>query len=164
MSGDDLIARARAALARVHDPELPDLGIADLGILRGVSAAGEGVEVAITPTYSGCPAMVEITENIHATLAAAGIASVRVRRVLDPPWTTDWLSEEGRRKLAAAGIAPPSPGASPSPGAPPSPRAPACPRCASPATELISPFGATACKALWRCTACREPFDAFKCH
>ncbi len=152
MSGADLAARARAALARVSDPELPFLTIADLGILRGVERDGDGVEVSITPTYSGCPAMGEITAAIRHALDAAGIASVRVRTVLAPAWTTDWLSEEGRRKLAAAGIAPPSP------------RAPSCPRCASPATELLSAFGATACKALWRCTACREPFDAFKCH
>ncbi len=152
MSGADLAARARAALAAVADPELPFLTIADLGILRDVAPVGDGIEVVITPTYSGCPAMVEITAAIRSTLAEAGIAPARVRTVLAPAWTTDWLSEAGRRKLAAAGIAPPAP------------RAPLCPRCASPATELISPFGATACKALWRCTACREPFEAFKCH
>jgi ring-1,2-phenylacetyl-CoA epoxidase subunit PaaD len=152
VSGGDLVARARAALAEVCDPELPQLSIADLGILRGVEHDGDGVEVVITPTYSGCPAMAEITADIRRALDEAGIASVRVRTVLAPPWTTDWLSAEGRRKLAAAGIAPPER------------QAPLCPLCASKATELISPFGATACKALWRCTACREPFDAFKCH
>lgn len=152
VSGADRVTRARAALATVTDPELPSLTIADLGILRDVVADGDGVAVLITPTYSGCPAMVEITAAIRAALAEAGIAPARVRTVLAPAWTTDWLSAEGRQKLTAAGIAPPTR------------QPPRCPRCASPATELLSAFGATACKALWRCTACREPFDAFKCH
>ena len=153
--------RALAALADVTDPEIPVLTIADLGILRDVSVRDGVVEVTITPTYSGCPAMNVITLDIAAALARAGIEA-RVRTSLSPAWTTDWLSEAARHKLAAFGIAPPENSTSR--------RAlfgethPTCPRCGSGRTELISEFGSTACKSLHRCLACREPFDAFKCH
>jgi ring-1,2-phenylacetyl-CoA epoxidase subunit PaaD len=153
--------RALATLEEVTDPEIPVLTIADLGILRDVSVNGDTIEVTITPTYSGCPAMNMIRLDIETALARAGIKA-RVLTQLSPAWTTDWLSDAARRKLAAFGIAPPAHVASR--------RAlfgeehPVCPRCGSADTELISEFGSTACKSLHRCRACREPFDAFKCH
>jgi ring-1,2-phenylacetyl-CoA epoxidase subunit PaaD len=154
--------RAWEAAAGVVDPELPVLTIADLGVLRDVTAGPDGVEVTITPTYTGCPAMNMIALDIETALAAAGIRNARVRTVLAPAWTTDWMTEAGRRKLAAYGVAPPPPRASR--------RAlfaedeVACPRCGATETAQISEFGSTACKALWRCRACGEPFDRFKCH
>jgi ring-1,2-phenylacetyl-CoA epoxidase subunit PaaD len=153
--------RALAVLQQVTDPEIPVLTIADLGILRDVAVQGDTVEVTITPTYSGCPAMNMIFLEIETALARAGIRS-RIRTTLSPAWTTDWLTDAGRRKLAAFGIAPPEHSSSR--------RAlfgearPACPFCGSADTEQISEFGSTACKSLHRCRACREPFDAFKCH
>ena len=153
--------RALAALQTVTDPEIPVLTIADLGILRDVSVRDDTVEVTITPTYSGCPAMDLIALEIETVLARAGIKA-RIKTSLSPAWTTDWLSDAARRKLAAFGITPPEHIASR--------RAlfgeerPACPRCGSTETEQISEFGSTACKSLHRCIACREPFDAFKCH
>ncbi len=153
--------RALAALESVTDPEIPVLTIGDLGILREVSVCGDTVEVVITPTYSGCPAMSMIALEIEAALDRAGI-KVRIRTRLSPAWTTDWLTDAAHAKLAAFGIAPPEHAASR--------RAlfgesrPACPRCGSADTEQISEFGSTACKSLHRCRACREPFDAFKCH
>jgi ring-1,2-phenylacetyl-CoA epoxidase subunit PaaD len=160
---EDLLARARRAAATVVDPEVPVLTIEDLGVLRGVRLDEQGrVEVSITPTYSGCPAMGTIAIEVETALLSAGIPEVRVRKVLSPAWTTDWLSEEGRRKLAEYGIAPP---VGPAGGR----RAlfgieeVSCPQCGSPQTEQIAAFGSTACKALWRCLTCREPFDYFKC-
>jgi ring-1,2-phenylacetyl-CoA epoxidase subunit PaaD len=153
--------RALAALEAVTDPEIPALTIADLGILRDVSAHGDLVEVTITPTYSGCPAMNLITLEIETALARAGIKA-RIHTNLAPAWTTDWLTDTARAKLAAFGIAPPEHTASR--------RAlfgearPTCPLCGSADTEQISEFGSTACKSLHRCRSCREPFDAFKCH
>jgi ring-1,2-phenylacetyl-CoA epoxidase subunit PaaD len=153
--------RALAALEQVTDPEIPVLTIADLGILRDVSVQGDTVEVTITPTYSGCPAMHLITLEIETALARAGIKA-HIRTTLSPAWTTDWLTDAGRTKLAAFGIAPPEHTSSR--------RAlfgearPACPLCGSQDTEQISEFGSTACKSLHRCRSCREPFDAFKCH
>lgn len=143
--------RAWDAAASVCDPEIPVLTIADLGVLRDVRLDGDGVEVVITPTYTGCPAMETISADIRAALDRAGIAG-RVSLTLSPAWTTDWMSAEGRRKLAEYGIAPPVRGAV------------ACPRCGAREVEVLSAFGSTACKALWRCRACREPFDVFKCH
>lgn len=159
---DSQTARAWAAAAAVCDPELPQLTIADLGVLREVSVSGDAVEVALTPTYSGCPAMATIAIDVELALAQAGFKTVRIRTVLSPAWTTDWLSAQGRRKLAAAGIAPPQPGAGR--GALFGVERVTCPRCGWSETELLSQFGSTACKALRRCTACREPFDHFKCH
>ena len=153
--------RALAVLEQVTDPEIPVLTIADLGILRDVSVQGDTVDVTITPTYSGCPAMNLITLEIETALARAGIQA-RIRTTLSPAWTTDWLTDAARNKLAAFGIAPPEHATSR--------RAlfgearPACPLCGSADTEQISEFGSTACKSLHRCRACREPFDAFKCH
>ena len=156
---------ARAVAASVVDPELPMLTLADLGVLRNVEVAEDGaVIVTITPTYSGCPALDEMRVDLVSALRRAGYADVEIRTELRPAWTTDWISEEGKRKLAAAGIAPP--------GAAPkgpvlvnigTPRTTvACPQCGSTDTTEISRFGATACKALRRCEACREPFEQFK--
>ena len=155
------IERAREAASPVADPEIPVLTIADLGVLRDVVEDEQGVEVRITPTYSGCSAMNMIALEVELALERAGIPG-RVRQVLSPAWTTDWMSEEGRRKLRAYGIAPPQPGSGR--------RAlfgrdqVDCPRCGSAETEVIAEFGSTSCKALWRCRSCREPFDYFKCH
>ncbi|MFL6807535.1 MAG: 1,2-phenylacetyl-CoA epoxidase subunit PaaD [Bradyrhizobium canariense] len=158
----DLRRRAWDAAASVVDPEIPVLTIADLGVLRDVVLDGDQVEVAITPTYSGCPAMNMIALEIEVALERAGFRSPKVRTVLSPAWTTDWMSEEGRRKLHAYGIAPPQD--SNSRRALFGEQAVTCPQCGSANTELLSEFGSTSCKALWRCRACREPFDYFKCH
>ncbi len=153
--------RAWAAASEVTDPEVPVLTIADLGILRDIEETPDGVEVLITPTYSGCAAMGVIAVEVELALARAGIPG-RVRTVLSPAWTTDWMTAEGHRKLLDYGIAPPVPGSSR--------RAlfgvdqVACPRCGSGSTEVMAEFGSTSCKALWRCLSCREPFDYFKCH
>jgi ring-1,2-phenylacetyl-CoA epoxidase subunit PaaD len=141
-------------VAAVKDPELRVLNLADLGILRDVAVDGDAVTVTITPTYSGCPAMDMIRADIESALHDAGVVSCKVRVVLDPPWSTDMITAEGRAKLAAAGIAPPGPVFVA--------LSVRCPRCGSPATEQLSRFGSTACKSLWRCTSCREPFDAVK--
>lgn len=165
MSAETEALRARAwdAAAAVCDPEIPVLTIADLGVLRSVSVGADGtVDVAITPTYSGCPAMTMIALEVETALARAGIPHARVRSVLSPAWTTDWMTEQGRRKLRAYGIAPPSSGAGR--GALFGEDSVACPHCGSSDTERLAEFGSTACKALWRCRACREPFDHFKCH
>jgi ring-1,2-phenylacetyl-CoA epoxidase subunit PaaD len=153
-------------VAAVPDPEIPVLTIADLGILRDVSTEDRQVTVVITPTYSGCPALETIQQDIAAACAEHGWREVRVRTELSPAWTTDWMSEEGRRKLREYGIAPPGP----RPADPPGPvfvplsRRPAvtCPRCGSAETREVSRFGSTACKALYSCTSCREPFDHFR--
>jgi ring-1,2-phenylacetyl-CoA epoxidase subunit PaaD len=159
---DDLLARARAAIEEVCDPEIPVLTIADLGVLRSIESADDGaIEVTITPTYSGCPAMDVIGFDIKMALAKAGIDIARVRQVLSPAWTTDWMSEAGKAKLRAYGIAPPA--ARASRRALFGEESVVCPHCGSHETEKVSEFGSTACKALWRCPACREPFDYFKC-
>ncbi|MGG5809393.1 1,2-phenylacetyl-CoA epoxidase subunit PaaD [Falsiroseomonas sp. CW058] len=161
--GAQLVARALAVAGAIPDPEIPVLTIADLGVLRDARVAVDGgVEVDITPTYSGCPAMNMIALQVEIALAAAGLPRPRVRLVLSPAWTTDWMTPAGRDRLRAYGIAPPPPQASRRAlfGAE---EEVACPRCGSAATEKLSEFGSTACKSLWRCTACREPFDHFKC-
>jgi ring-1,2-phenylacetyl-CoA epoxidase subunit PaaD len=162
LDGADLRQRAWDAAACVVDPEIPVLTIADLGVLREVTVTGDGIEVAITPTYSGCPAMNMIALEIELALERAGFAKPKIRTVLSPAWTTDWMSEAGRRKLREYGIAPPQAASSRRTlfGA----QEVACPQCGSSNTELLSEFGSTSCKALWRCKACREPFDYFKCH
>jgi ring-1,2-phenylacetyl-CoA epoxidase subunit PaaD len=152
----------------VVDPELPVLTLADLGVLRDVRTEDDGtVVVEITPTYSGCPAMGVMRADLVHTLHDAGFALVDVRTVLAPAWTTDWISAEGRRKLAEAGIAPPGAAAARSPGPVPldlaqPPRPVACPLCGSADTEEVSEFGATACTALRRCRECQEPFEHVK--
>ena len=154
--------RAWDAAAEVVDPEIPVLTIADLGVLREVDISGGRVEVTITPTYSGCPAMNMISVEIGLALERAGFRDPKVRTVLSPAWTTDWMSEEGRRKLRDYGIAPPQ--ASSSRRALFGTEQILCPQCGSADTEVLSEFGSTSCKALWRCKSCREPFDYFKCH
>jgi ring-1,2-phenylacetyl-CoA epoxidase subunit PaaD len=161
------LRRARRVAESVPDPELPMLTLADLGILRDVRAEGTCVVVSVTPTYSGCPALAEMRADLHARLAAAGLYDVEVRTVLSPPWSTDMISADGLRKLAAAGIAPP--GAAPRASGPvplnlsaaPG-RAVACPACGSADTERTAAFSATACKDLYRCRSCREPFEHIK--
>ena len=161
-SKDDLVARAREAVEQVCDPEIPVLTIADLGVLRSIDVATDGtVEVAVTPTYCGCPAMDVIGFDIRMALAKAGFGNAHVRQVLSPAWTTDWMSEAGKAKLKSYGIAPPARHASRR--ALFEEESIACPHCGSSKTEKVSEFGSTACKALWRCTTCREPFDYFKC-
>ena len=139
-------------LSDVADPEIPVLSIRDLGIVRDIECDG-GVTVSLTPTYSGCPATEAIEASVIAALEERGVANINIRRVLAPAWTTDWISEEGRRKLRIYGIAPPERRNRPI----------ACPRCDSTNTEVVSEFGSTACKAAYRCTDCLEPFEYFKC-
>jgi ring-1,2-phenylacetyl-CoA epoxidase subunit PaaD len=152
-ANDPIIARARAVLAAISDPELPMLSIVDLGILRDILPHRGGVEVLMLPTYPGCPALDMIALEIHNALTAAGIFPVKVTMVTHPLWTTDLISADALKKLSAAGIAPPERG-----------KPVVCPKCLSPNVEEINPFGATACRAIWRCTACNEAFDRFKCH
>ena len=152
-------------LENVMDPEVPVLSVIDLGIVRHVSVTGEEVEVTVTPTYTGCPAMDVIKAAIRMELLAAGYQQVNVKQVLSPAWTTDWMSEQGKRKLREYGIAPPNPLQqvchlelfAPD-------EAVQCPHCQSWHTRRISEFGSTACKALFQCIQCKEPFDYFKCH
>lgn len=188
-AGSALEERLRELAGSVPDPELPVLTLAELGVVRGVRRTGAAaVEVELTPTYTGCPAVESMAEDIERVLRErGGVAEVRVRRVLAPAWTTDDITAEGRRKLAEAGIAPPrtsrpsgpvpvtlgprrgAASAADVPAGPataPDPATPAagvtCPRCGAADTELLSPFSSTACTALRRCTACLEPFDHFK--
>jgi ring-1,2-phenylacetyl-CoA epoxidase subunit PaaD len=165
----DRLAHAWSVLESVPDPEIPVVSIRELGILRGVEQADDGVlEVVITPTYSGCPAMSQIAEDIGQALQRAGLTPHRIKTVLAPAWTTDWITDEARAKLRAYGIAPPG-GQCAAPASEQAIRfmpgrvaAPACPRCGSAHTERLAQFGSTACKALYRCLDCREPFDYFK--
>jgi ring-1,2-phenylacetyl-CoA epoxidase subunit PaaD len=156
------LGEARAAAAAVLDPELPVLSIADLGVLRDVALADDGtVVVTITPTYSGCPAMDVIRRDVEGAVRAAGFDRVEVRTVLSPAWTTDWLTESGRRALQDYGIAPPARRTTPD-GPVAVSLSVRCPQCGSADTRQTSRFGSTACKSLWVCTACREPFDHMK--
>ena len=185
LSESERLARARDAAAQVCDPEIPSLSLEDLGILRGVQIEAERVVVTLAPTYTACPATEAICDDVGAALEAAGVAPFAVRVSLAPPWSSDWITAAGRRKLLEAGIAPPacltgSAGTSAPASAPvrfirreperaratawlprPDP-SPECPRCQSPQTELLSEYGSTACKSLYRCLACAEPFDYFK--
>lgn len=140
-------------LDSVPDPEIPVISVVDLGIVRGVKWDGDTLEVAVTPTYSGCPATTVISLDIQTALQDRGIEDIRIRTQISPPWTTDWLSDKGRARLEDYGIAPPR--AAGGPGH--------CPRCKSTDVTRISQFGSTPCKAQWRCTTCLEPFDYFKC-
>ncbi len=163
------VAGARSIAATVADPELPMLSLAELGILRDVRVESGRVIVTIAPTYSGCPALSAIRADLVRALRGGGYLDVAVHTQLDPPWTTDWITPDGRRKLAEHGIAPPGP----APHRPPGPVAltlgplggganVACPQCGSSDTVEVSAFGSTACKALWRCLACAEPFERIK--
>ena len=156
------IERTWAVLDGVPDPEVPALSVRDLGIVREVLERDDGLEIVLTPTYSGCPATEVIERSVVEAVAQAGLGPARVTLRRAPAWTTDWISEAGRRKLADYGIAPPGPVASEE--ARPIRIVPrlACPRCGSADTERLSAFGSTACKALYRCRACREPFEHFK--
>lgn len=145
------VSALRDIVASVVDPEIPVLTIEDLGVLRDVEIDKGRVVVTITPTYSGCPAMRQITDDITAVLAKAGADDVTVRTVHKPAWSTDWMTEEGRQKLAEFGIAPPSEAGDV-----------LCPQCAASAPRMIARFGSTACKALMVCSSCGEPFDHFK--
>jgi ring-1,2-phenylacetyl-CoA epoxidase subunit PaaD len=159
------IQKAALLLESVTDPEVPVLTVTDLGIVREIRMAEDGfLEVVITPTYSGCPAMGVIEVNIRAALQEGGFDRVRVISVLSPAWTTEWLSAEGRRKLLAYGIAPPAEASLDKKALMGERRAITCPHCGSSDTEMISSFGSTACKALFKCRECLEPFDYFKCH
>lgn len=150
-------------LARVEDPEIPQLSIVDLGIVRELRFEEDGTPVVVlTPTYTGCPASRVIELSVRAALDRANFAHARIETRLSPPWTTDWISPQGRRKLREAGIAPPVPGSARRALFADDPEVP-CPRCGSHDTERLAEFGSTACKALWRCRACREPFEYFKC-
>lgn len=149
-------------LENVADPEIPVLSVVDLGIVRDITISPQGVEIAVAPTYSACPAMEVIERSIVQELLRRGAPSPRVRRVLSPPWTTDWLSESGRRKLRQYGIAPPA-GAAGKRALLGEDRPHACPRCGSSDTSRVSGFGSTPCKASWKCNACLEPFEYFKC-
>ncbi|MGO8956587.1 MAG: 1,2-phenylacetyl-CoA epoxidase subunit PaaD [Streptosporangiaceae bacterium] len=163
-----LLVRARQVAAAVPDPELPMLTVGDLGILREVTADGGRVVVWLTPTYSGCPAMREIQQDVSGRLGAAGFGDVEVRMMLSPPWSTDWITAEGRRKLAAAGIAPPAAAPRRATAGPvpltlsPNPAAVCCPACGSADTQRTAAFSGTACKDLYRCLACAEPFEHIK--
>lgn len=148
-------------LSEVPDPEIPVLTITDLGIVRDV-LVGDEVVVALTPTYTGCPATEVIEQSVLDMLRLHGVQDVSIDRVLSPPWTTDWISEEGRDKLREYGIAPPEAGASKR-ALLHGERSIACPRCSSTDTSLVSEFGSTACKASYKCVACLEPFEYFKC-
>ena len=148
-------------LSEVPDPEIPVLTITDLGIVRDVTVNDE-VVIALTPTYTGCPATEVIEQSVIDTLHLRGIENVSIDRVLSPPWTTDWISAEGRDKLREYGIAPPEQGASKR-ALLHGDRSIACPRCQSLETEIVSEFGSTACKAAYKCKACLEPFEYFKC-
>jgi ring-1,2-phenylacetyl-CoA epoxidase subunit PaaD len=161
---EETISKIWACLEHITDPEIPVLTIVDMGIVRDIKINNEGVEVIITPTYSGCPAMSVISTSIRMELLSQGWKNVTVTLIYSPAWTTDWMSESGRQKLKNYGIAPPvlekriqhlmfeNP-----------PEVP-CPQCNSVKTEMISEFGSTPCKALMRCKDCLEPFDYFKCH
>lgn len=159
----DLRARAWAVAASVPDPELPVLTIEDLGVLRDVVVDGAHATVTITPTYSGCPAMDAIREDVVLALTAAGFDDVDVRLVLAPAWTTDWMTDAGKRKLVDYGIAPPT-GRAGATGPIRLALSVRCPRCGSLDTREIARFGSTSCKALYECRACLEPFDHFKVH
>jgi ring-1,2-phenylacetyl-CoA epoxidase subunit PaaD len=151
-------------LEEVKDPEVPVLSVTDLGIIRSISVTGNHIDVVITPTYSGCPAMDVISMDIRLKLIEKGFRDISVKQQLSPAWTTDWMSEEGKQKLKAFGIAPPNPKQQFCSTEMFRQEAVACPRCNSYHTELISQFGSTACKAMYRCLDCKEAFDYFKCH
>lgn len=140
-------------LDQVPDPEIPVISVTDLGIVRAVSWDDDTLEVAVTPTYSGCPATSIISMDIETALRDRGVKDIRIKMQLSPPWTTDWLTDDARNKLERYGIAPPQPAGGPE----------RCPQCQSQDLTRISQFGSTPCKAQWRCDACLEPFDYFKC-
>ena len=148
-------------LDEIPDPEIPVVSVIDLGIVRDVSVTDGSVEIDVAPTYSGCPATEVIEDSIVRSLTERGLEGVAVRRVLSPPWTTDWISDAGRDKLRAYGIAPPEQTSDKRELL--GKRPVECPRCRSSSTTLVSEFGSTACKSAWKCDDCLEPFEYFKC-
>ncbi|MBB5514191.1 ring-1,2-phenylacetyl-CoA epoxidase subunit PaaD [Rubricella aquisinus] len=146
-------AEVWAVLATVPDPEIPAISLVDLGVIRAVEWQNDLLTVTLTPTYSGCPATRVIAMDVEVALRDHGVQNLKLETQLAPPWTTDWISDAGRAKLEAYGIAPPQPAGGPA----------HCPLCKSQAVERISQFGSTPCKAQWRCQTCLEPFDYFKC-
>jgi ring-1,2-phenylacetyl-CoA epoxidase subunit PaaD len=158
----DRADRIWAAIADVPDPEIPVITLLDLGVVRDVRVTSDGAdEILITPTYTGCPATIAIHAMVRTALDDAGLGDVQIRSILSPPWTTDWISDEGRAKLRAYGIAPPERGDGRGSLKEEGPAV--CPQCNSSNTVEISRFGSTPCKALWKCQDCSEPFDRFKC-
>lgn len=150
-------------LEGIPDPEIPVISIVELGVIRKIVSKGPRVEIDITPTYSGCPAMKQMEDDIISTLKAKGIEEIELKTVYDPAWTTDWISAEAREKLRTYGIAPPQGTTSDKSLLMGKEKQVKCPRCKSMNTELVSQFGSTACKALYKCKDCLEPFDYFKC-
>ncbi len=159
LTADDILQ----ILREVEDPEIPVLNVVDMGIVRGIRVQDRNVEVDITPTYTGCPAMKAIEEDILEVLNEQNFDSVKVNTVLLPAWTTDWLTPDARLKLQEYGIAPPEHTTADKSALLGGPKFVTCPRCKSHNTTMISQFGSTACKALWKCKDCLEPFDYFKC-
>lgn len=153
-----------AVLEEVKDPEVPVLSVIDLGIIRSVKTSGDKIDIIITSTYSGCPAMDVINMDIRLKLIEKGYRNVSIQQQLSPAWTTDWMTEEGKQKLKAFGIAPPNPRQQFCKEEMFQQEAVQCPACNSYHTELISQFGSTACKSMYQCLDCKEPFDHFKCH
>lgn len=151
-------------LEEVKDPEVPVLSVVDLGIVRKVSTQDDHIDITITPTYSGCPAMDVISMDIRLKLLEKGFRNIRVQQSLSPAWTTDWMSEAGKQKLKAFGIAPPNPRQQFCNTEMFAEEAVQCPHCGSYHTRLVSQFGSTACKAMYQCSDCKEAFDYFKCH
>ena len=163
-NADGRVSLAWAALASVEDPEIPAVSIVDLGLIRSVKVRAAGtLDVGLSPTYVGCPATEVIRRSVQESLSSAGVGNFSVTTVLSPAWTSDWITAEGRRKLAAYGIVPPEQSSSSMREVLRGNRPIACPRCHSTDTECISEFGSTPCKALHRCRACLEPFEYFKC-
>jgi len=162
---DKIIDTIHQLLSTIPDPEIPVISIVELGIVRDVQLSDDGaVTVLITPTYSGCPAMMAIEQEIKSTLHEHGFENTTVKLVYSPVWTTDWIPDEAKEKLRKYGIAPPAHSTSDKSVLSLHPRSVACPRCGSLKTTMISPFGSTACKYLYKCDTCLEPFDYFKCH
>lgn len=150
-------------LEDVSDPEIPVLSVVDLGVVRHVDLDHDHPVVTITPTYSGCPAMNEIEENIRKKLKEEGVETIEVKTILSPPWTTDWMTEKGKQKLQEYGIAPPEGSSADKSVLFGKPKQVTCPKCKSKNTTMVSQFGSTACKSLYKCNDCQEPFDYFKC-
>lgn len=155
--------KIRELISVIPDPEIPVITIAELGVIRDVIVEGENVEIKITPTYSGCPAMKQMEDDIRSTLLQNGITNLKVTMVYSPAWTTDWIPEEAKEKLRVYGIAPPEKTTEDKSWLTGKSKIILCPRCKSQNTKLISQFGSTACKALYQCQDCLEPFDYFKC-
>lgn len=161
-AADDASTRLWQWLAQVPDPEIPVLSVTDLGLIRNINIGDDDVEVSVAPTYTGCPATEVIERSIIDELLRRGVASVSIRRVLSPPWSSDWITDAGRNKLLAYGIAPPS-GEASKKRILAGDRPLACPRCHGTETTRVSEFGSTPCKASYKCDSCLEPFEYFKC-